>query len=180
MKRKCIYKNIIFDDYYVTDGGRIYSKKNGEFRLLKPWYITFKSGYKCPYVSLSEGNKVYNCKVAILVANAFLPNVGEYYTEVDHIDTNPLNNSAYNLRWVTHSQNTKNPNTIKNKIKSRSGIKLGARKRGVKKVLCIETGIVYNSISEAAKVLGINPGAISNACSGRCHSSGGYTWKYYE
>lgn len=41
-------------------------------------------------------------------------------------------------------------------------------------VLCVETGEVYESISAAARALGLNPGQISTAVSGR---AGGVTWK---
>lgn len=41
-------------------------------------------------------------------------------------------------------------------------------------VLCVETGEVYESISEAAKAMGLNPGHISVAVS---HRVGGMTWQ---
>lgn len=40
-----------------------------------------------------------------LVADAFLPAPTEENCEVDHIDNNPQNNHASNLRWVTKSFN---------------------------------------------------------------------------
>ena len=51
-----------------------------------------------------------------------------------------------------------------------------------KKVLCIETGIVYESIAQASKELGINDGNISLCCKGRKYrqTAGGYHWKYVE
>lgn len=47
-----------------------------------------------------------------------------------------------------------------------------------KKVLCIETGEVYKSISEAGRQLGISFKAISNVCRGKAKTSGGYHWEY--
>lgn len=49
-----------------------------------------------------------------------------------------------------------------------------------KKVLCIETNIVYNSLDEAAIDTGTNVCGISSACNGRYKTSGGYHWKYYN
>ena len=45
-----------------------------------------------------------------LVAESFLPNP-ENKTEIDHIDTNPLNNNVENLKWCTHKENMNNPIT---------------------------------------------------------------------
>ena len=51
----------------------------------------------------------YNCKtyqVHRLVARAFVPNPNiKVLSQVDHIDHNPDNNKASNLRWVTSSLN---------------------------------------------------------------------------
>lgn len=49
-----------------------------------------------------------------------------------------------------------------------------------KKVLCVETGEVYKSISEAGRQLGISFKAISNVCRGKSKTSGGYHWEYVE
>ena len=181
MKRKCIYKEIVFDDYYITDGGRVYSVKSGVPKLLKQWYATMKDrDYKYPMVTLCKDGKVYNCKVSILVANAFLPNIGSYYNEVDHIDTNPLNNNARNLKWVTHKSNCNNPNTTQNKIRAFSGKTVGTCKRKTKKVICIEEGIVYDSLTQASEATGVRQSSISNVCTGRCHTAGGFTWKFID
>ena len=47
-----------------------------------------------------------------------------------------------------------------------------------KKVLCVETSIVYNSASEAMKLNKIN--TIDMCCRGKCKTAGGYHWKYIE
>ena len=47
-----------------------------------------------------------------------------------------------------------------------------------KKVQCVETGIVYDSISKAGKQNNIQPVAISWACSGKLKTAGGLHWKY--
>lgn len=58
--------------------------------------------------------------VARLVAEAFIPNP-ENKSEVDHIDTNPMNDRADNLRWVTHQENCMNPLTRKHVSEAKMG-----------------------------------------------------------
>lgn len=47
-----------------------------------------------------------------------------------------------------------------------------------KKVICIETGIIYPSISEAKRKTNIL--AISRTCLGITKTAGGYHWQYYK
>lgn len=49
-----------------------------------------------------------------------------------------------------------------------------------KKVVCIETGIVYNSITEASDLTGIKFSNISHCCRGSQKTAGGYHWEYYK
>ena len=47
-----------------------------------------------------------------------------------------------------------------------------------KKVICIETGIIYNSIEEAKRKTNVL--AIGEVCRKNRKTAGGYHWKYYE
>lgn len=47
-----------------------------------------------------------------------------------------------------------------------------------KKVLCIETGIVYNSTQEASKITGVHQSSISLCCNGKRKTAGKLRWKY--
>lgn len=50
-----------------------------------------------------------------------------------------------------------------------------------RKVVCIETGIIYDSLTEAAKSINMaSTTSVSNCLKGRCYTAGGYHWKYYE
>lgn len=51
---------------------------------------------------------------------------------------------------------------------------------GCKKVVCVETGEVYQSLSEASKAAGVSLGAISNVLRGKSKTSGGYHWIYTD
>ena len=66
-------------------------------------------------VDFSVRNRIYHkvChhNVHRMVAELFVPNPDDK-PFVDHIDTNRHNNRADNLRWVTPSENNKNPITL--------------------------------------------------------------------
>lgn len=48
-----------------------------------------------------------------------------------------------------------------------------------KKVICIETGEIFNSISKAAKSINKCAETISSVCRGKSETAGGYHWAYY-
>lgn len=48
-----------------------------------------------------------------------------------------------------------------------------------KKVICVETGIIYDSVTDAAIAYGTSPSAISACCHGRTHTSMGLHWEFY-
>lgn len=58
--------------------------------------------------------------------------------------------------------------------------KRGALHPASKKVICIETGVVYGSMVDIEKITGIKRNNISSCCTGKNKTSGGYHWKYYE
>ena len=51
-----------------------------------------------------------------------------------------------------------------------------------KRVLCVETGMVYDSIREAARVIGISKSCIQNVVNNKphCNTAKGYHWKYLD
>lgn len=162
-------------------------------RILKP--NKNKSGYY--YVVLHKNRKGKTWKVHRLVALAFIPNPDNKPC-VDHIDTNTTNNNVENLRWCTHKENINNPLTKQKLIKSgvytitqemRERAKKGYQKNKeyilkkikqavAKPVYCVETDILYESVTEAGRQLNINPSNISAACKGKFKKIGGYHWKY--
>jgi len=54
--------------------------------------------------------------------------------------------------------------------------------RKAKRVLCVETGEIFDSIADAARSKGLYEikTCISNVCKGKAKSCGGYHWEYYE
>lgn len=47
-------------------------------------------------------------------------------------------------------------------------------------VLCVETGIIYSSLTEAAERADISKPSICNCCRGKLPMAGGYRWRYVE
>lgn len=52
--------------------------------------------------------------------------------------------------------------------------------KNMKKVMCIETNIIYNGLIIASQKTNINFKNIQSVCSGRSKTAGGYHWQYYE
>lgn len=93
-----------------SSNGLYEANENGEIRnastkrILKPTLIN--SGYQ--QIRLKEQSSTL---VHRLIAETFIPNP-ENKPEIDHIDGNRTNNAVSNLRWVTKSENLKNPHRV--------------------------------------------------------------------
>lgn len=97
--------------FLVSNFGRVKRKDGFVYKLQ-----LCKNGYY--YVNLSKNNKTIARKVSRLVALAFVPNPLNKPC-VDHINTIRTDDNSNNLRWVTRSENMRNPLTIENCKKSR-------------------------------------------------------------
>lgn len=82
-----------FEDYAITDDGKVISYKYKEPRIMKTWLQ--KSGYE--NIKLSKDNKTYHFLIHRLVAEAFIPNPNNY-EEVDHKNCNKSDNRVENLQ----------------------------------------------------------------------------------
>lgn len=49
-----------------------------------------------------------------------------------------------------------------------------------KRIMCVETGIIYESMSQAAVDKGCHASGITKACKGSEYTSGGYHWAYVD
>lgn len=143
-------------EYAISEYGEVWSYKTN--RYLKPCFD--KDGYK--KVTLSKQGVEKQYFVHRLVATMYVKNLDNKET-VDHIDGNKTNNYYLNLRWATHKEQNENINWKKKRIKI---------------IKCIETGIYYNGITEAHKKLKLNMAHLSECCNGKRNICGGYHWRY--
>lgn len=147
--------------YLISNLGRVYSKdRYVQTRwggvTIRPGRMlcihTFKdTGYQ--YVSLTSGKHSNNALLHRLVALAFIPNPDNKPT-VNHKDGNKKNNKVDNLEWCTRKENTHH--AIEHglmKCSDKNHMKDMSKVRGrqlSKRIRCVETGKVYESIKECA------------------------------
>lgn len=94
--------------HQISNMGRVYVKS-----INMIIYGRLKHGYRNVYIQDNAGiNHMY--AVHRLVAQAFVPNPNNK-PQVDHIDSNPENNKATNLRWVTQEEQLRNEESLKKK-----------------------------------------------------------------
>lgn len=150
-----------------------------------------KDGYLL--VGLHKNNKKKMCKIHRLVAIHFIDNPYNK-PEVNHIDGDKSNNCADNLEWVTSSENS--IHAYKSgllKIKKGKENPLhykfkGANNPTAKKVKCITTGKIFETILEGANYYNIKSSSdIVSCCRGRQKSAGKHPvtgekliWEYLE
>lgn len=130
---------------------------------------TTKKGYKYVYPGFSKNGKRNTVGVHRLVALAHIPNP-EGKPFINHIDGNPGNNSVENLEWVTPQENSRHAKYV---------LKSTNYGTPCQKVICIETGVEYESIREAWRKTGVywtNIADVLKERDGRTQA-GGYHWR---
>lgn len=159
-----------YDDYIVSDFGRIVSNKNN--KELSAFLV-------CGYhrISLSKMGKSVQVSVHRIVANAFIPNP-ENKLQVNHKNGIKTDNRVENLEWNTAKENINHayktglnrsyPHRIE---KVREGCK---KKRRV--VIDLNTGIFYDSVEDLAKIIDINIFTIYQYLSGRRKNKTSYKY----
>ena len=157
------YKTIPnFPNYLIFDDGRVWSLAKHVFLKQR---ITWGGYYT---VGLKNKEQSASRFVHRLLAEAFIPNPNNYKV-VNHKNENKLNNSLDNLEWCNAKYNTNYGTGIE-----RRSISQG------KKVRCIETGIIYNTLAEAERATGIPHSSIGLVCRGKFSQTHNTHWEYVD
>lgn len=150
--------------YQVSNLGRVKSlnyARRGYPKILKP-----NSNHTYSFVNLSKNDIGKSYSIHRLVAEAFLDNP-QNLPMVNHKDENRFNNRVDNLEWCTASYNI-NYGTRSEKVTHSLG----------KRVLCVETGIIYQSQGDAARKTGLSQQNISMCCRKEYRTIGGFHWRF--
>lgn len=176
------------DRYEVSNLGRVRSLvwgvKSDAFHIMKP--SPREDGYL--RVRLYYDEKEHYVTIHRLVAKAFIENP-DHKPCVDHLGGNITNNRATNLRWCTHKENMNNPISIErhsraSKISVPKAWKSGFYKIMPRRVAQLskegEIICVWESVSMAARELGLSLGNLFACIWGKRKTCGGYKWEYIE
>ena len=90
------------------------------------------------------------------------------------------------LIFLTKSEHRKMDSMCKRRGEAQKGKKHSEEAKGKigralsKKVLCVETGEIFESTVDAERTTGIYQSSISYTCNGKRKTAGGYHWKFYN
>nr|DAV14644.1 MAG TPA: homing endonuclease [Caudoviricetes sp.] len=121
-------------------------------------------------LDLYKNGKGKTVRIHRLVAETFISNPLNKET-VNHKDGDKTNNCIENLEWSTSREQNKHYYSLG--LKKQSNISkavVAMTKKTSKEALCITTGRLYNSASEAARDVGVSPSLVMRACRGESNS----------
>ena len=163
-----IWKPTEFEGYFVSNLGNVKSPR----KILTQNY-DFK-GYKRVQI------KKKWVSVHRLVAKAFIPNP-ENKPQVNHKDTDKINNLPENLEWVTNAENHAHKMEHGLNDKATKALRVytkSIQKRVLQYTLDGEFVAEHESLNSAARSVDTSTTNIREVCEGKRKKSKGYTWTY--
>jgi hypothetical protein len=104
----------------------------------------------------------------------------EFYFDLHHM-IDRVGKEKYEAMCQKIGSYNKGSNKKGSNIKKGSCINKTCKYAALKKsVRCIETGVIYESITDAAKEYNIYISVLSRCCRGEVKTAGGYHWEFYE
>ena len=148
---------------FITPTGQVWSDNKKDFKSL------IDNGNGNGYLFVEVCGKTR--RINRLVAEAYVPKPDNWTPKMDvgHKDDDRYNNHYTNLYWCTRAENL-DTDSFRKKAKN--------RKRS--KVMCVETGEIYQSIRQAGMAIGKHYYGIDRCLLGKQQTCGGYHWRRVE
>jgi len=157
-----------FEDYEISNLGRVKSLKYGKEKIMKP----AKDKDRYLYVHLYQNKKTKCYRVHRLVAQAFLLNPNNY-PDINHKDEDKTNNCVSNIEYCSKSYNNSYGTRTERASKAKS-------------IPVVQTDMennyinVYQSARQVQRELGFNKSNIARCCKGKTNKVNGYKWYYLK
>lgn len=169
-----------WEKYYCASSfGRIkslkYESSNNQFKncdMIKSQKIGTR-GYLD--VTLCNNGESKTLRVARLVGNLFVPNP-ENKPQINHKKGIKTDNRFFMIEWNTRSENQKH--SFRELNRKPTAFWTGKRSPSAKKVICIESGEVFQSVLEAANKILVSSGMITMVCRKERGSAKKFHFKY--
>lgn len=111
-------------------------------------------------------------------------------SEAKEINKNRAQKRSNNLKWLEYVANmSSDPEWIKKNQEGRIKMKNNpewrkhikeASQRRIIPIICIETKVIYNGITDAMNKTGIDSSSINKVCRGKLNTAGGFHWAYTQ
>ena len=162
------------NQYEASNFGNIRSLRKGKIKILR--LCKNSRGY----MSVGVFGKVFSVHRLILKTFKPIPNENKFV--INHIDGDKTNNNLNNLEWCTQKFNISHSKMMGRHYVFSDDEREKAKDNRLnairKKVLCIETNEIFESISAAARAKNTYVQNICHCCNKKLNSAGGYHWEY--